>query len=67
MRTSLWICGVALLFLAGCKREPDFDTRYKAAQERIDKSAKEIDAEIRARTAGLETDSASDAANENSQ
>ena len=34
------------LTLAACKREPDFDERYKAANEKIGRTAREIDAQV---------------------
>lgn len=45
---------IGLLVLAGCRREPSFDERYKAAQQRLDAKAAAIDREL--------TDSGSDAA-----
>jgi len=36
------------LALSGCKAQPDFDERYDAANARIEKTAKEIDAQIAA-------------------
>ncbi|WP_374412335.1 hypothetical protein [Novosphingobium colocasiae] len=35
-----------LLALAGCRREPDFDERYKSAQERIARTAADIEAQV---------------------
>ncbi len=34
------------LGLAGCQREPSFDERYDAASDRIEATAREIDARI---------------------
>ena len=34
------------LTLAACKREPDFDERYKTASEKIGRTAREIDAQV---------------------
>ena len=50
---------VALLLLAGCQQEPDFDTRYEEAEAHIRKQAREIDAELAAnRKLRSETDAA---------
>lgn len=32
--------------LSACKREPDFEERYKAANAKINQSAAEIDAQV---------------------
>lgn len=37
---------VALLFLGGCKDEPDFETRYERAVKEVDARAKAMDADI---------------------
>ena len=37
---------VPLLFLAACKDEPDFDTRYDKAAKEIEARAKAMDADI---------------------
>ncbi len=37
---------LVLLALAGCQREPNFDERYEAANEKIRTTAAEIDAQI---------------------
>lgn len=37
---------VPLLLLAACEREPDFETRYDDAQERIEETAKQIEADL---------------------
>lgn len=37
-----------ILLLAACKREPDFDARYKAADAKISQTSSEIDARIAA-------------------
>jgi hypothetical protein len=42
-----FIAPIMLLFmLAACQREPDFDERYKAANEKVRSMAAEIDAQI---------------------
>jgi hypothetical protein len=40
---------LAILVLAGCKQEPDFDARYDAAEKHIRAKAGAIDAELAAR------------------
>ncbi|SLJ87908.1 hypothetical protein [Novosphingobium mathurense] len=40
------ILGLALLFLAACHGEPDFDERYDAASQKIRDKAADIDARI---------------------
>lgn len=49
------LAGVMLLalLLTGCKREPSFDERFDAAQEKIGKAAQAIDAEISASEAAV--------------
>lgn len=37
---------IALLLLAGCNREPDFDERYAGAEKSIRTKAAEIDADL---------------------
>lgn len=37
---------LCLLILSACRREPDFDERYDAANEQIRNTAKEIDEQI---------------------
>jgi len=37
---------LALVLLAACKREPDFDTRYKAAEQQLQASSAAIDREL---------------------
>lgn len=39
---------LALILLAACKREPDFDTRYKAAEQQLQASSAAIDRELNA-------------------
>jgi len=45
---------LALLLLAACSSEPDFDERFSNAEEQIRSKAREIDAELHKGTA--ETD-----------
>lgn len=35
-----------LLLIAGCKEEPDFDTRFDAASDEIEARARAIDADV---------------------
>lgn len=44
MRAALLL--VPLLFLAACKDEPDFETRYDKAAKEIEARAKAMDADI---------------------
>jgi hypothetical protein len=44
MRAALLL--VPLLFLAACKDEPDFETRYDTAAKEIEARAKAMDADI---------------------
>ncbi|MDE2435143.1 MAG: hypothetical protein KGM49_02675 [Sphingomonadales bacterium] len=44
MRRAAIILGLVLI--AGCRREPSFDERYKAAQQRIDAKSAAIDKEL---------------------
>lgn len=39
------LCAAATLLIAGCHREPTFDERYEAARTKLDKTAREIDAQ----------------------
>lgn len=39
----LWMC---LLAISGCRREPDFDQRYDAANRKMRNMAEQIDAQI---------------------
>lgn len=51
--------GLAMaLVLGGCQREPDFDARYKSAQDRIARTAADIEAQVDA--TGAPTPLASD-------
>jgi len=43
-----------LVLLCGCQRQPSFDERYKAAQDHISKTAKEIDAQVAASEAAMD-------------
>lgn len=45
MRTGLLLLAAAVA-LSGCKREPDFEERYEAANSRIVKTARDIDAQV---------------------
>lgn len=44
--------------LGGCESEPDFDSRYEAAKDKIDSRAAEIDAELQKRA--MEDDAVAD-------
>lgn len=47
MRVWLILLPMAFLStLSACKREPDFDERYEAADAKIRQSAQEIDAQV---------------------
>jgi len=48
-----WVVVLFALALAGCKREPNFDERFDAAQARISKAAEAIDSEISASEAAM--------------
>ena len=54
---KLGVLLLCLLALPSCRQEPDFDERYDAANEKIHKTAAEIDAEI-AGTATADPDDA---------
>lgn len=43
---ALPVAMAALLALAACHREPDFDERYDAASAKISQAAADIDAQI---------------------
>lgn len=47
--------GIILLLVAltACKREPSFDERFDAAQQKVERSARDIDAQISASDAAL--------------
>lgn len=45
MRT-LFVAVLACCALGACKKEPSFDERYEAARQEIDRTAREIDAQI---------------------
>ncbi|MFT4054455.1 MAG: hypothetical protein QM681_08100 [Novosphingobium sp.] len=48
MRSGLIVAFALAALLGGCKREPTFEERYKAANKTIVDRAKEIDAQIAA-------------------
>ena len=52
---------IPLVLLAACQQEPDFETRYDDAQERIEETAKQIDAELNEDAPANETAPADDA------
>jgi hypothetical protein len=49
---------IALVALAGCNREPDFDERYDAASKQLGTKAKQIDLELENRANTAEPDAA---------
>jgi hypothetical protein len=54
--------GSAVLLMAGaalaCRSEPDFDERYEAAEQRIERKAQSIDRELAADRNGRDSDPA---------
>ncbi|WP_033072935.1 hypothetical protein [Sphingopyxis sp. MWB1] len=50
MRAATILLPLALLTLAACQREPDFDTRFDEAQAEIEARAKALDADIQTAT-----------------
>lgn len=48
MRRAAIVAVAQLVLLAGCHREPDFDERFDATSARIEKAARDIDAQVEA-------------------
>ena len=46
MRVAVALVAMGMLGLTGCKKEPSFDERYDAAQEKAEKMARDIDGDL---------------------